>query len=156
MLYDDIISHLEEDAVENELLKSLQEKDIFHIVWKKAELCLNKVFIETASSHTPALPSTSSSTKEGDLKVKLPKIELNKFSGQALKWQTFWDQFESAIYSKESLSDIDKFTYLKGFWTGSASDCISRLRLAAQNYKEAVNILKSRYANTPVIISAYM
>ena len=32
MLYDDIISHLEEDAVENELLKSLQEKDIFHIV----------------------------------------------------------------------------------------------------------------------------
>ena len=78
------------------------------------ELCLNKVVTETASSHTPSLPSTSSSTKESNLKVKLPKIESSKFSGQALKWQTFWDQFESAIHSKESLSDIDKFTYLKG------------------------------------------
>ena len=62
-----IISHLEEDAVEEELLKSLQEKDIFYTVLKKVELCLNKGVIETASSHTPALPSTSSSTKESDL-----------------------------------------------------------------------------------------
>ena len=37
------------------------------------------------SSHTPVLPSTSSSTKESDLKVKLPKIAFSKFSGQALK-----------------------------------------------------------------------
>ena len=111
---DDIISHLEEDAVYEALLKSLQEKDIFYTVLKKAELCLNKVVVETASSHTPLSPSTSSSTKESNLRVKLPKIELSKFNGQALKWQTFWDQFESAIHSKESLSDIDKFTYLKG------------------------------------------
>ena len=107
MLDDDIISHLEEDAVEEELLKSLQEKDIFYTVLKKAELCLNKVVTETASPHTPSLPSTFSSTKESNLKVKLPKIELSKFSGQALKWQTLWDQFESAIHSKESFSDID-------------------------------------------------
>ena len=31
-LDDDIISHLEEDPVEEELLKSLQEKDIFYTV----------------------------------------------------------------------------------------------------------------------------
>ena len=103
MLDDDIISHLEEDAVEEELLTSLQEKDIFYTVLKKVELCLNKVVTETASSHTSSLPSTSSSTKESNLKVKLSKIELSKFSGQALKRQTFWDQFESAIHSKESL-----------------------------------------------------
>ena len=35
MLDDDIISHLEEDAVEEELLKSLQEKDIFYTVLRK-------------------------------------------------------------------------------------------------------------------------
>ena len=101
-LDDNIISHLQEDAVEEELLKSLQEKDIFYTVLKKVELWLNKVVMETASLHTPALPSTSSSTKESDLKVKLPKIELSKFSGQALKWQTFWDQFGSAVHLKES------------------------------------------------------
>ena len=63
-------------------------------------------------THT-GVPSISSSTKESDLKLKLPKIELSKFSRQVLQWQTFWDQFESGIHLKESLSDIDKFTYLK-------------------------------------------
>ena len=35
---DIIISHLEEDAGEEELLKSLQKKDIFYTVLKKVEL----------------------------------------------------------------------------------------------------------------------
>ena len=34
-LDDVIIPHLEEDAVEEELLKSLQEKDIFYTIFKK-------------------------------------------------------------------------------------------------------------------------
>ena len=88
--------------------------------------------------------------------MKSLKIDLSKFSGQALKWLTFWDQFGSAIHSKESLSDIDKFMYLKGLLTGSASDCISGLSLTVQNYKKAVNILKERYANSQVIISAHI
>ena len=88
--------------------------------------------------------------------MKSPKIELSKFSGQALKWLTFWDQFGSAIHSKESLSGIDKFMYLKGLLTGSASDCIFGLSLTVPNYKEAVNILKGRYANPQVIISTHI
>ena len=112
--------------------------------------------MEAASSHTPSSLSTSSSTKESNLKVKLPNIEFRKYSGQALRWQALWDQFESAIHSKESLSDIDKFTYLKCFLTGSASYCISGLSLNVQNYKEAINTLKEVYANPQVIISAHM
>ena len=88
--------------------------------------------------------------------MKLPKIELSKFSGQVLKWKTFLDQFESGIHSKESLNDIDKFTCLKGLLTGSARDRIFGLSLTVQNYKKAVNILKERYANPQVIISAHM
>ena len=68
-----------------ELLKSLKEKDIFYTVSKKMELILNKVVMETTSSHTPSLLSTSSSAKESNLKVKLAKIELSKYSGEALK-----------------------------------------------------------------------
>ena len=40
--------------------------------------------------------------------------------------------------------------------TGSASDCIFGLSLNVQNNKKAVNILKERYANAQVIISAHM
>ena len=56
----------------------------------------------------------------------------------------------------QSLSDIDKFTYLKGLLTVSASDCITGLSLNVQNYTEAVNILQESYANPQVIISAHM
>ena len=155
-LDDDIIPHLEEDPVEEELLKSLQEKGIFYTVLKKVELCLNKVVMETASSHTHRRCLLPLRQLKSDLKVKSPKIELSKFSGQALKWLTSWDQFGSAIHSKESVSGIDRFMYLKGLLTGSASDCISGLSLTDPNYKEAVNILKGRYANPQVIISTHI
>ena len=69
-----ILSHLEEDAVEEGVLKSLQEKNIVYTLLKKVELCLNKVVMERTSLHTPALRSTTLSTKESDLKVKLPEI----------------------------------------------------------------------------------
>ena len=69
-----ILSHLEEDAVEEGVLKSLQEKNIVYTLLKKVELYLNKVVMERTSLHTPALRSTTLSTKESDLKVKLPEI----------------------------------------------------------------------------------
>ena len=45
-------------------------------------------------------------------KVRLPKLHVEKFDGKPLHSQGFWDQFDSSINSNDSLSDIDKFTYL--------------------------------------------
>ena len=56
-------------------------------------------------SHTNSHISTST-------RVKLPKLEVRKFSGKIQDWREFWDMFESAIHKNESLSDVDKFTYL--------------------------------------------
>lgn len=33
------------------------------------------------------------------VKVELPKLEVQKFSGKLEEWQEFWDSFESAIHS---------------------------------------------------------
>ena len=35
--------------------------------------------------------------------VKLPKIDLPKFDGDLLHWQTFWEQFSIAIHSRSDL-----------------------------------------------------
>ena len=56
----------------------------------------------------------------------------------------------------DSLSDINKFNYLKRFLTGEALSSISGLALTSDNYKEAVDILKKRYGNPQVLITAYM
>ena len=87
--------------------------------------------------------------------VKLPKIELKSIDGDILNWQTFWDQFESSVHSNVSLSDVDKFSYLKSLLEGPAEDCISGLTLTTENYQEAVELLKSRFGNTQLLINRY-
>ena len=90
------------------------------------------------------------------LSSKLPKIELPVFSGDPLKWQGFWDQFDISIHQNESLSDIDRFNYLKKYLSGPALGTISGLTLSSANYKEPVTILTERYGNHQVLISAHM
>ena len=68
----------------------------------------------------------------------------------------FWDSFESAIDGSSGLSEIDKFNYLKSLIEKSAAEAVSKLTLTADNYKEAVSILKKRFGNKQQIISKHM
>ena len=54
------------------------------------------------------------------------------------------------------MSEVDKFSYLKSLLTDSAKDCISGLTQTKQNYDEAIKLLKERYGNPQVLISAHM
>ena len=45
--------------------------------------------------------------------VRLPRLELRKFDGNILKWQEFWDTFESTIHKNNDLHNIDKFNYIR-------------------------------------------
>ena len=46
--------------------------------------------------------------------VKLPKMELPKFGGSRIQWQSFWQIFEASIHNNSNLADVQKFTYLIG------------------------------------------
>ncbi|XP_068692594.1 uncharacterized protein [Montipora foliosa] len=72
--------------------------------------------------------------------VKLPKLDFNKFSGELLKWQEFWDSFESAIHSKASLNPVEKMNYLRAKLEGEAEEVISGLTLTNANYEEAIRL----------------
>ena len=45
---------------------------------------------------------------------------------------------------------------MQSFLSPSASECISGLTTTAENYNEAVELLKQKYGNTQVLINAYM
>ena len=72
------------------------------------------------SPHQPALTPVTPST--APIKAKLSKLSLNKFSCNPVDWQVFWDSFDSAVGSNSSLSDVDKFNYLKSLLHGSAAE----------------------------------
>ena len=90
------------------------------------------------------------------VKVKLPKLEIPIFDGDIINCQGFWDHFSSAIDANDSISDIDKFCYLKYFLCDSAKSCISGLSHSSANYFEAIELLKQRYGNPKMLINAYM
>ena len=83
-------------------------------------------------------------------------MEIKKFNGNILEWQSFWDQFSSAIHNKENISNIGKFTYLKSFLCDSANHTISGLTLTSENYCQAIELLIRRYANPQALIAAHM
>lgn len=90
------------------------------------------------------------------MKVKLPKISLPRFSGNLMRWTSFWDSYHSAIHTNGQLSDVDKFNYLRSLLDQTAYDAIAGLSLTTANYQEAVEVLKKRFGNRQLIISKHM
>ena len=87
--------------------------------------------------------------------AKLPKLELPKFSGDVIEWQSFWDKF-TAIVDGSKLPTISKFTYLQSLLEGEAKSAIQGLSTTATNYKIACDILVDRFGHTERIIFTHI
>ena len=85
---------------------------------------------------------------------KLPKLNLPYFDGNLLHWQTFWDTFETSMHENGSLSDVQKFTYLRNQVQGVAAQCIAGLPLTSGNYYQAIGIIRERFGQEHKIINA--
>ena len=101
-----------------------------------------------------ASPETSANSKTA--RVKLPKLEVRKFVGRVDEWQEIWDSFESAIYLNDSLSKVDKFSFLRGLLVGPARSSIAGFALTSANYKSAVELLRNRYGKKTAIQRAHI
>ena len=89
-------------------------------------------------------------------KAKLPKLSLKKFHVEAMLFSPFWDSFVSAVDENQTLSDVEKFNYLRSLVESTAAAAICGLPLTANNYEVAKNILKKRFGQPQIIISAHM
>ena len=97
--------------------------------------------------------SVPSSSSNG---AKLPTLHIKRFAGDPKNWQTFWDLFSSAVHKNASLTNVDKFNYLRTLLDGPALSSIIGLPLTELNYKEAIEILTDRFGNKQIIISSHM
>ena len=87
--------------------------------------------------------------------VKLPTLNLPFFDGNILEYQPFMDSFQAAVGNR-SISDVEKFNYLKNQLRGDASKSIQGLSLTSANYNEAIEILQKRYGRPSAIIRAHV
>ena len=109
---------------------------------------------ESHSSDTTL--SSESSGAPRSINVKLPKLELTKFSGEVHDFQEFWDGFQSAIHENQSLANVDKFKYLKSFLLEPAKSVIAGMPLAGASYNTAIELLKKRLGKPEEIQRAYI
>ena len=87
--------------------------------------------------------------------VKLPKLDFQKFTGDILKWKEFIDCFTGAIDQNPTLSNVDKFNYLKAKLEGEALSSIAGIELTNDNYSVALKILTERFGNRQVCVDAH-
>lgn len=109
------------------------------------QLIEQKASLNKSIPHTRASSSATSGTPHAD--IKLPKIDLPKFSGKLCEWLSFRDLFTSSVHNNSSLSDAQKLNYLQSSVTGEASNIIKAMFVTDANYSIAWNLLSNRYQN---------
>ena len=105
---------------------------------KKSKRKLQKPFEYHPESSVPIEIRRDARRNDG---VKLPKIVLRKFSGDPLGWKSFKETFEAAVHGSDSISNIEKFTYLKTYLDKSALPAIEAFPLTNENYTTAWQLL---------------
>lgn len=79
--------------------------------------------------------------------IRLPRLNLQEFSGDSLEWITFRDSFSAAVASKTNLSNVQKLTYLKSLVKGEAARLLHDIVITDANYDIAWRSLSDRYHN---------
>lgn len=62
--------------------------------------------------------------------------DFRSFNGDQMKWTSFWESFESAVHSKNTLSNIENLTSLL---ERSAREVVSGLALTAANHHKTID-----------------
>ena len=82
--------------------RKLSREDCFLLVFAKLDRALSKVPpIESFSELSVTEHTSETRNSSKPVKVKLPELVIKKFNGNIVDWQSFWDQFSSAIQQKD-------------------------------------------------------
>ena len=69
------------------------------------------------------------------------------FNGDITLWTTFWESIKLAVHENSTLSDIDKFNYLRSLQYYSTRESVAGLTLTTPNYNKFVSILEKHFGN---------
>lgn len=114
-----------------------------------------KAKLTTVKPPQPSEPSEIDSEASYS-KLSLPKIRLPTFSSEYTKWLNFKDLYVSLVHENTTLSDIQKFYYLKTCLKGSALQLISSLECTNANYQKAWTTLVERFDNKYLIAVSHI
>ncbi|GFV20125.1 uncharacterized protein TNCV_4194231 [Trichonephila clavipes] len=138
-----------------EASEEIKEKIIF---WKTKlsskirRVNSDSIQVDTVSRNIQVIDSNSFEC----MNINLPKLHINKYSGNYSEWLDFYNLFESSIHNNNILSKVDKFNYLKSYLCGNALACINGFPISDDKYDIALDLLKDRFGNKNMLINAHL
>lgn len=90
-----------------------------------------------ASKQNDSRSAPSEADSSQNIHIKFPVIHLPKFGGSSDMWLEFRDTYLSLIHENESLTDMQKFHYLRASLVRAAAESIKNMAFSAQNYSNA-------------------
>ena len=142
----------EASDIEKDVLDSLEIQDTIIEKITRLKRFLEKANAAVSTTVTPATPAISDATRSATASC-LPKLDLPRYSGDPLGWQTFWDLFNTAVHSN---SHLEKFNYLCAQLDSEAARTIRGFALTDANYEQSVTLLEARFGKKQRIINAHM
>ncbi|KAK8766556.1 hypothetical protein V5799_006663, partial [Amblyomma americanum] len=145
---------LDDDQAETEYEQIFEYNDRIVTVLAKLQQCIsNPTGNPPTTQHENNAAQATTTSK---IRLKLPRLELTRFSGRRHDWQPFWEVFEQVVDKNEELSSVDKFHYLRASVTGDAAAALAGLPPTARCYSDAVELLKKHFGNEELLIQEYM
>ena len=132
---------------EEEMAQDIEKAGVFRDTATNVLIKLNKKL--------NLIDAQSQSQSVGSVGVKLPKIDLPKFSGDVLSWMPFWEAFQTAVDSTD-LPEVSKLTYLRSLLHGEAKRCVEGLPLSGASYKASCEILEERFGRKELVILSHV
>ena len=130
-------------------------QDQYYLFAAQADEIINPCTpIITPQTNSTPVPSVSFST--APRRPKLPESQLPKFSGDYNRWLSFKNTFVAMIDSRDDISDVEKFLYLKSALKGEALSKISIFTTSAEDYKKAWSLLVSTYEIKKIIVVRHL
>lgn len=131
----------------------LFENTYFHAISNIEQLIEDKANIV---SRPASVASVGANTSQNISNIKLPTIKLPEFDGNYSNWLQFYDTFNTLINDNDTISNVQKFFYLKSSLKGEAAQVLHSLEASEQNYPIAWELLKSRFENKRIIVYTHL
>ncbi|XP_072380933.1 uncharacterized protein [Diabrotica undecimpunctata] len=141
---------VEEENLQNEYKTRETFENDFYSILAKAQALIKENSTDNASSI-----ENSNNNKFDFSEVKLPAINLPTFSGESGDWLQFRDSFDSLINNNSSISNVQRFHYLKRSLQGEAFEIIANMQVTHDNFPIAWDLLCDQYTDKRALLHVH-
>lgn len=131
------------------------ERDYFAITSAVHKFILSKK-IEYDTTSNISFNNSNSRGNSNMTNISLPQLKLPTFDGTINQWLFYRDSFKSIIHDNNTMSNVQKFHYLRLSLEGSAADRINSLQICDDNYEVAWKLLNERFEDKQALIKNHV